>query len=427
MERIEITKSYKTKRPLKTPIIINVAKAQNDLEENIYKYVLETFVPLQPLFAKFTLENNSTLKMARHLFLHRTGSKSTLYTYISSVWQFNKYLNLGLDQIIAGCKQEDTASKQRFLKQLTNSLDSYIYAQKQENIAPCTLKSRLSFIKAFFRSNDIEIGFPYNLPSRPAYQDRAPTSDELVKVLNIAKLRERVMISMMAVGGFRVSTLLALQYKHVRYDLERGVIPLHVHVDAQITKGKYHSYDTFLNEEATEYLKCYLEARRRGTRRIKPEQINDNSPIIRNNLSNDVKTITPHGLDKLINALYVRAGVATLLPSSSLSKISRKRYDVRIHSLRKFFRTELASRGVERDYIEFMLGHKKDRYNDVKMKGVEFLRGVYLTGGISIRPKLKLGKIETLQEILKAWGLKPEEVLKPEVLEPSNSWNTAEK
>ena len=35
--------------------------------------------------------------------------------------------------------------------------------------------------------------------------------------------------------------------------------------EADITKGKYHDYDTFLGAEAANYLRLYLDQRRKGT------------------------------------------------------------------------------------------------------------------------------------------------------------------
>jgi len=58
-------------------------------------------------------------------------------------------------------------------------------------------------------------------------------------------------------GGFREGTLVKLRYRHVADDLERGIVPLHVHVEAEITKGKYADYNTFLGAEAVEYLRLY--------------------------------------------------------------------------------------------------------------------------------------------------------------------------
>ena len=48
--------------------------------------------------------------------------------------------------------------------------------------------------------------------------------------------------------------------------LEAGRVPIHIHVEADITKGKYHDYDTFINAEASHLLKLYIEDRNRGNR-----------------------------------------------------------------------------------------------------------------------------------------------------------------
>jgi hypothetical protein len=87
------------------------------------------------------------------------------------------------------------------------------------------------------------------------------------------------------------------------------------------------------------------------------------------------------------------------------------RYKLRPHSIRKFFRTQMTALGVDRDYIEYMMGHMVSTYHDIQMKGVEFLRNMYATAGLSIRPKTRVSKIEALKEIVRAWGMNPEEIL----------------
>ncbi len=88
---------------------------------------------------------------------------------------------------------------------------------------------------------------------------------------------------MLALGGFRQGTLVKLKYRHVEEDLEKGITPLHIHVEAAITKGKYHDYDTFIGKEAVTYLREYLETRRLGSPdgKIPPETITSDSPLIR--------------------------------------------------------------------------------------------------------------------------------------------------
>jgi monoamine oxidase len=71
---------------------------------------------------------------------------------------------------------------------------------------------------------------------------------------------------------------------------------------------------------------------------------------------------------------------------------------------------------VDKDYIEYAMGHTISTYHDIQMKGTEFLRNIYAASGLSIRPKTQTSKIEILREMVRAWGLNPEEVLTREAL-----------
>lgn len=253
---------------------------------------------------------------------------------------------------------------------------------------------------------------PHKLSKRIIYPDRAPTPDELTKVIDLAAIREKVIVSLLALGGFRVGTLVKLEYRHVKKDLEANRVPVHIHVEAEITKGKYNSYDTFIGIEAVNYLRIYLEARRQGSiqKRMPPEKINDNSPLIRDaHKSKVIKSISTGAIHRIINNLYVQAGL--------IKKGSSKRYELRPHSMRKYFRTQLGSLATfPTDYIEYMMGHKVSTYNDVRMKGIDFLRNLYAQSGLSIKPKTKLTKIDQLKTIISAWGLNPSEILSKEAL-----------
>ena len=84
--------------------------------------------------------------------------------------------------------------------------------------------------------------------------------------------------------------------------------------------------------------------------------------------------------------------------------------------MRKFFRTQMATLGVQTDYIEYMMGHTISTYHDMQMKGIEFLRGIYAASGMSIKPKTKFSQIETLKGIVRAFGLDPDKILTKEAL-----------
>jgi hypothetical protein len=53
------------------------------------------------------------------------------------------------------------------------------------------------------------------------------------------------------------------------------------------------------------------------------------------------------------------------------------------------------------------------------MKGIEFLRNIYASSGLSIRPKTKATRLEMLKQIVRAWGMDPDRVLVKEAfIEP---------
>lgn len=62
------------------------------------------------------------------------------------------------------------------------------------------------------------------------------------------------------------------------------------------------------------------------------------------------------------------------------------------------------------------MGHTISTYNDIRMKGVEYLRNLYASSGLSIRPKTKISKIERLKMFAESLGLNPDEVLSRDAL-----------
>ena len=392
----------------KKPLTVKVPERQNMAEKRLLRYIWES-LSAKSCLIPFTLENFSTMEIARHLLFNRTGSPYSLYSYIYNFSSFCRWIKAEPDQLVNKCRNRNGSPNPKAIASMTNALEEYIDHMQANNVAPATIRTRMKSLVNMFQINGVGLRLPYGLSVWSLYEERAPSREELQKILDIADLRERVIITILSVSGLRVGTLLKLQYQHVKKDLERGVIPIHVHVEAELVKGKRHSYDTFLNEEASECLKAYLDVRRKGTRRIQPEQIHDESPLIRARHCKQVRTATVANVHGIVHDLFVKAGI--------LDDSVRRRYELRTHSFRKFFRTQMASLDVDRDCIDFMMGRAtKDRYHDVRMKGVEYLRGVYLTSGIRIRPKIRMNKIDALKEILQAWGLNPQKILSNEAL-----------
>ena len=410
MQAMTITHSPLGKK-LKQPLTLSVPDIQNAADEKLQQYVINSLSWKMPSLVPFTFNNASTLELAKHLLRHRTGSTGTLYQYIYGVHRFSQWINSQPDQLIKTCQDQDGDPNPKALAKYSRLLDDFVGNLQAEGLAPGTISNHVKGVKALFRVNRLKLELPYSLSKRTIYSDRAPTPEELQRLIDIADIRLKVIVSMLALTGFRLGTLVKLQYRHVKRDLEKQVTPIHVHVEAEITKGKYHDYDTFIGQEAADYLRAYLEMRHNGskTSKIPPENIHDETPLIRNHQTKQAIPLTPSAVHKLVHDLYVKAGLIQVKPFA-------RRYDLRTHSIRKFFRTQMAALGVDRDYIEYMMGHTISTYHDIKMKGIEFLRSIYIASGLSIKPKTRVSKIDALKEIIRAWGMNPEEILTRQAL-----------
>ena len=100
------------------------------------------------------------------------------------------------------------------------------------------------------------------------------------------------------------------------------------------------------------------------------------------------------------------------------SKVGR-RYSMRSHSIRKFFRTQMAALGASTDYIEYMMGHTISTYHDIRMKGIEFLRARYAAAGLCIKQKEKSDIYDFVEDVLKSKGYSIDrELLRRAMIEP---------
>jgi len=395
---------------LREPLKLSLEKVLAAGEKGLIAFVLTTFTSERPSLIPFVFDNQSLIRLARHFLRHCSGSPSSLYSYVDSVSRYTRWLGYSPDMIVQDIKPIGNIPDPQRIQNHVGFLEDYLAQLQDEGLAPGRVHGIIKHVKTFYRVNGAEVKLTEPLSRRVTYKDRSPKPEELMLLLDIADLREKVVISMLALGAFREDTLAKLQYRHVRDDLERGVVPIHVHVEAEITKGKYGDYDTFLGAESAEYLRLYMEERRQGSPdgRNPLESLTDESPLIRDETNRTPRPIGPKQIRKLIHQLYVKAG---------LVKQPRGRmYELRVHSLRKYFKTQFLALGVQPDYVDYMMGHTVDTYHDIQMKGVEFLRNVYASSGLSIKPKTKVSKIEALKEIIRAWGMNPEQMLTREAL-----------
>jgi len=371
---------------------------QLDYDRGQREFLEKSFRHRMPALIEFSLHNETVLKVIRHLRRHATGSPAKAYQYVYGIWRYHLWLGNEPDRVLRDCWDNGGDPLPKMLTKHAQLVDDFAGHLQDEGEAPGTIANNVKGVKALYRVNGLQLLLP-RYPRTVRYPDRSPTPEELERVLAVADAREKVIVTLPALGGFREGTLCKLQYHHVKQDLEAGNTPVLVRVESQITKGHYADYWTFLGSEAVEYLNSYLQERRQSG-----EIISDEAPLIRDAHSEKVASVTEGAIWWTVHGLYVRAG---LIPREKRAR----RHDLRVHSLRYYFRTQLTALGVNPEYAEFLMGHKGALYNDIKMKGPEFLRNVYRAAGLCIRQKTKASRVDLLKELVRGFGMDPEKVL----------------
>lgn len=408
-DNLIIERSVKQSR-LKTPITIPINQVLSLGQRGLAQYIVQGLTISQPALIPLILSNKSMIELARHFLRKYSGSVSSLRTYAGVVAQYARTWQTTPDEIIADARK----SRRRILEH-QKALETVIAELQDAGRTPGRLHNFAKQVRTWYIVNGIELKASTVPRRKVTFKDRSYTQEELALLLDAGDLREKVIVSMLALGGFREETLSLLKCKHIREDLEKGVEPVHVHIERSITKGQYESYDSFFRAEAVYHLKQYLEARRTGhlDPRIRPETITDESPLIRDQLwdrtrrSAIPRPVGPKQMYKIIHGLLVKTGLA---------KQEDGHYALRVHTFRKFFKTHLVAAGVPESHADYFMGHVTDTYNQVQSLGVDKLRDSYAKGQLCIRPQSQQSLTKTLIDLIHAAGKDPSKYLSGEAL-----------
>ncbi len=404
---------------LRKPITIQLSKILAAQEKGLVDYIIRSCLSDRSGLIPYIFEYQSMQKMVRHLLRHCSASQASCIIYVSRTKKYAEWLGHNPDIIIQDVKPVGAIPDSIKSQNHCGFLNEFLAYLQDSDLKPGTSCNYIKAVKTFYRTNGVKkIELDEPVSRKVAYKDRAPKPEEIATMLDKAATREAFIVAAIASGGFREGTFSKLKYRHVKEDLEAGRVPIHIHVEAAITKGKYHDYDTFINAEACHLLKLYLQDRRQGGRSMPSEELTDESPLIRNSHETDrVIGVTEKTIRKIVHTLAVNAQVAKKLPNSWM-------YNVRTHSLRKFFRTQLSTAKIDSEIVEYMMGHTINTYEDVQSLGIETLRNLYASAGLAIRSKTKTNRIEELKVIIRAWGGNPEEFLSRDALIRGNITET---
>lgn len=275
----------------------------------------------------------------------------------------------------------------------TKGLDAYKVLQDLANsahkkgLAPKTINSYVGAVKGFMVDCHIQVteqGMKDFVVLPEPYEvntDRAPTRDEVKRILQHCNLEARTEVTMLASSGMRIGELPKLTVSNVEFG-GRGE-PSKIKLKPGVTKTR-KARVTFISPEATELLKEHL-----GTRITNPNArlFQEQEDAI---------------YSKIMRAL-IKAGLRKKVDESV-------HYDLHPHCFRKYFHTNMLAKSVERGIVEGFEGHKFGldsnylRMSENQLKA-EYMKGVeavtFLSNGNGLRTKVeqmdsKLAEIEKI-------------------------------
>jgi len=220
--------------------------------------------------------------------------------------------------------------------------------------------------------------------TKPLLKRDTITKEEIIKILEVADLREKAIIAAMASGGFRLHAALNLQFKHFIDKIWDPTLPCYaVEIPESLSKED-EPYVTFISAEAAEYVRELLKERQR-----EGEKITEETYIFKAQKKN--APLSDHRFENIWRELCGKAEIdmrpvrikGVQRTGSGEIRGEAYRYNIRIHSLRKFFKTACTLNGVDRMASEAFLGHSLTKFGveslyDFCVTRREWLRDEYL-------------------------------------------------
>lgn len=168
---------------------------------------------------------------------------------------------------------------------------------------------------------------------RRARKDRGYSYEEISKLLEVAELRTREVVLLLASSGMRIGAVPSLKLKNLQ---DNKII---------VYDGDKEEYFTFITPECKTAIDNYYDMRSRYG-----EKLNDNSPLIREefNLRDPIRKARHISVKALIFKLDIlakKSGVRT-------NEVAL------VHGFRKFFTTQVIQSKVNPEIREMLLGHK---------------------------------------------------------------------
>jgi integrase len=244
--------------------------------------------------------------------------------------------------------------------ELLDSFVSYLVNMPhQPPIAPTSVTLYVYAVRSYLQYHDIDINPSkfrrrVRLPKVPREDERPIDASEIRNILLACNNRRvKAYMLVLASGGMRAIEGLAIRYR----DLDFSVSPTRVHIRKEFTKTKV-ARDIYISDEATTYLKQWLDWKYQEARILKTGKRTTTTPMPDDLVFSPFLGSNPASMyQKLRDEFHKLLGVVGL----NARKENSLRGIVTFHSFRRFVKSVISD-SVNQDYSEWFLGHQKSPY-----------------------------------------------------------------
>lgn len=337
------------------------------------------------------------------MFAYSIRSPYTKETYFRRLRRFFDAVSIGGITFEDRCNQFAEKGKKDPIWAF-NSILRYILSEKErvekKEITGGTLRNCVKVIKTFCEVTDVMVPWKKiarGLPRVRRYaDDRAPTIEEIRKIIEYPDRRIKPIVLTMVSSGIRVGAWDHLKWGHIVPIKKNDKL---VAAKMIVYASEPDEYFTFISPEAFAALESWMEFRKKSG-----EPINAESWLMRNlwnslrpeensisrNLVNIPEKLNSIGIKRLIERALWTQGLRTKLTNG------KKRHEFQTdHGFRKRFKTQSELSGMKPINIEILMGHSvglsDSYYRATEMELLEdYLKAV--TDCLTINNEYKLHK-----------------------------------
>ncbi len=274
-------------------------------------------------------------------------SDATKFQYLNSLSQYLTYLKEDPDALVSDASKNPKA----FEKQFVAFLD-----KKNKETSAATVAGVRNSVKKFLDVNRVErIDWNYIndcIPEKRRYgEDRAPTADEIRRIVNAADLRIKCLVLFLCSSGARIGSLEYLKWGDIMEVEHEGT----KFAKVIIYRGEPEQYETFMTPEAYTHLLEYRNLRESMGEKVTPQSfVYATAANVDNFRPEKVRKLSAKTAKNLLRRLLKRLNMRPVIHQGKNSI----RYEFKeAHGFRKFFKTRMEMSGVKPIITEMMMGH----------------------------------------------------------------------